>query len=320
MVAGRPEGVVRLGGPRGATRGPAGAAGLGWPRSATPGLVGAVGWPERAAPQRRVGSAGRAAPGDPVGRAPLPGCRWVGAGWGSVGVRRDERAEPTCVPGRPLCGAAERSGPAGSRRRPPRPRRRGRLRARSPEHPGSSRRPRPRHRRGRSPRRRVPRAPARRRRPVGWALAGGSAGRPGQASRGAGAAVRRWAGRAGSAVWVGPGGQVGRSGGVGPPGAAKPAERAPALERVRLGGLLGRRARPMPSGTQPASLMDPVPPAGSMEGWSGLRPPTAGVRRLAGVAWPGGWVARPGRAEGWLGWTEAGRGSRGGLPPRPGPT
>jgi hypothetical protein len=270
---------------------------------------------------RRVGLAGRAAPGDRVGRAPLPGCRWVGAGWESVGVRRNERAKPTCVPGRPPCGAAERSGPAGSRRRPPRARRVGRRPRRRPRAPGPSlgavggwRRPRrhvarlPRHRRGRPPRGRVPRAPARQRRPVGWALAGGSAGRPGQASRGAGAAVRRWAGRAGSAAWVGPA------------GAAEPAERAPALERVRLAGLLGRRPRPMPSGAQPASLMDPMAPAESMEGRSCLRPATAGVRRLAGVAWMGGWVSQPGRAEGWLEWTEAVRGSRGGLPPCLGPT
>ena len=366
-------------------------------RPETAGRPGVVRW---------AGSARRPAPGDRVGRAPPPGCRRAGAGWGSAGVRRSESGEPTCVPGRRPCGAAERSGPAGSRLQPPPAGRPGRFPSRALEHPASPRTPTPRpetrgwrppardapatptdqagrrprrrprapvpspgtvgrrrrprphaaplpwHRPGRSRRGRVPRAPGRRRRPAGWALAG----RPGQASRGARSAVRRWAGPAGSAAWVGPGGQVGLPGGIGPPGAAKPTEMASmpasairhrrsthpgmptgrrrrawlvarktraressASARMPLAGLPGSRARPMASGIRPASPMGPMPPAESMEGRSRLRPAMAEVRRLAGVAWTGGWVCRPGRAAGWLERMEAVRGSGGGLPPLPGP-
>jgi hypothetical protein len=310
---------------------------------------------------RWVGSAGRPAPGDPVGRAPPPGCRrsQAGAGWESAGARRTESGEPTCVPGRRPCGAAERSGPAGSQRRPPPARRPGRFRSRPLERPASprapmprreargwrppvrdapatpkdGRRPRPRprppgpspgavgrrrrprlhaaplpwHRRGRSPRGRARRALGRRR-PVGWALAWGLAGRPGQASRGARSAVRRWAGRAGSAARVGPGGQVGLPRRIGPPGLAKPAERASMPASVTR---LRRSTHP---GTPAATRRR-----------RRARPVTAGVRRLAGVAWMGGWVSRLGRAAGWLERMEAVRGSRGGLarllgPTGPGPT
>jgi hypothetical protein len=360
------------------------------PRSAAQRPVGAVGWPERAARQRAaglllrdavagprdpaprpgvtgrpeaagrpgavrwVGPAGRPVPGGPVGRPPPPGYHRSQAGvvaWESAGVRRSWSAEPTYVPGRRPWGAAERSGPAESRRRRPPARRPGRFRSRPPERPASPRTP--------WSRGRVRRAPGRRRRPVGWALARDPTRWPAQASSGAHSAVRPWAARAGSAASVGPGGRVGPPGGIAPPGAAKPNERASmpasatrhrhsthpatpaatrrgrrvrlvarrtrargssALARMPPAGSPGRRARPMPSGTRPAPMMGPRPPAGSMEGRSCLRPATAGVRRPAGAAWMEGWLPRPGPAAGWLGRMKAVRGSRGGLAPLLGPT